>query len=132
MPKTITVSDETYEKIKSEVEADTNKEQKIVRLEIKNRWTGSIIYSSTKTTYKDAVAEAITSDADLRDADLRDADLRGANLSDANLSGANLRDADLRDAELINAKFYGRGGTKPLLKTQLPAFLGALGFVIED
>lgn len=29
-------------------------------------------------------------------------------------------------------KFYGRGGTKELRKSQLPAFLGALGFIIVD
>ena len=44
---------------------------------------------------------------------------------------ADLSDADLRDADLMNAKFYGKGGTKPLKKEQVPVFLKALGFVIE-
>ncbi len=152
-------------------EAETKKEDKIVGICIKSIF-GSVKFQSTKTTYSEAVIEAITSgadlcganlsgadlrganlcdanlrDADLRDADLRDADLRGANLSgadlcdadlrganlcDANLCGADLCDADLRGAELNCAKFYGRGGTKPLKRSQLPNFLGALGFVIED
>ena len=109
---------------------DNKKEVKVIGIAIKNRFTGSIIFQSTKTTYKEAIIEkggANLSDADLSGADLRDADLSGANLSDANL-----RDADLRDAELNSAKFYGRGGTKKLTKAQLPDFLAALGFIIEE
>jgi uncharacterized protein YjbI with pentapeptide repeats len=167
-------------------EAETKKEDKVVGIAIKSV-LGSIRFQSTKTTYKEAVVEAIASDSDLRganlrgadlsdsdlsDANLRDSDLsgadlsganlrgadlsganlRGADLSDANLrdsdlsdanlrdsdlsgadlSGANLRGADLSDAELNCAKFYGRGGTKTLKRSQLPSFLGALGFIIED
>jgi uncharacterized protein YjbI with pentapeptide repeats len=89
------------------------------------------------------LSDANLSGADLRGANLSDANLRGANLSDANLSGANLSgadlrdanlsDADLRDAELESAKFYGKGGTKELKRSQLPNFLGALGFkIVED
>ena len=112
---------------KSVAEQDNKVEEKVIGLAIKNRWTGSIIFQSTKTTYKEAVAEKLAIDANLRDADLRDADLCDANLIDANLSGA-----DLCGAELACAKFYGKGGTKPLKRSQLPAFLGALGFIIED
>lgn len=142
-------------------EAETKKEDKVVGIAIKSV-LGSIRFQSTKTTYKEAVVEAVASGANLSDADLRDADLRGAdlsganlrgadlccaNLSDANLRyanlinanlssadlcGANLSGADLRDAELNCAKFYGRGGTKTLKRSQLPSFLGALGFIIED
>jgi uncharacterized protein YjbI with pentapeptide repeats len=155
-------------------EAENKKEEKVIGIAIKNRWTGEIIFQSTKTTYKEAIIEkggadlsganlrgADLSDANLRGADLRGADLRGANLSgadrgadlrdanlsgadlsganlsEANLSGANLRGADLsgadlRGAELQNVKFYGRGGTRILKRSQLPDFLRALGFVIED
>jgi len=169
---------EEVKKYVSEIETE-KKETKKISIQIKNRWTGSIIFESEKTTYKEAIEQSKTqnngifmrganlsganlSDADLSDADLRDADLRGANLSDAdlsdadlsdadlrgaNLSGANLSDADLSDAdlrgadlsganlsdaELYRALFYGRGGTKPLKRSQLPAFLAALGFVIEE
>ena len=131
----------------NEIESQPKVEEKKIGLAIKNRFTGSIIFQSTKTTWKEAVEEAKKSGADLRGADLslanlRGADLRGANLSEADLSEANLREADLRganlseadlsEAELNCAKFYGRGGTKPLKRSQLHSFLGALGFVIEE
>ena len=117
-------------------EAETKKEDKVVGIAIKSV-LGSIRFQSTKTTYKEAVVEAVASNADLRYADLRganlsDADLRYANLRGADLSGADLRGANLSDAELNCVKFYGRGGTKPLKRSQLPSFLGALGFIIED
>jgi len=139
------------------LEAETKKEENVVGLTIKNHFTGSIIFQSTKTTFKEAVKERLESsadlrkadlsgaylrnadlrnaylrDADLRNADLRDADLRNADLRDADLRNADLRDADLRDAELNCAKFYGKGGTKQLKRSQLPSFLEALGFVIVD
>ena len=134
---------ENLEEVKKFISESENKtEEKVVGLAIKNRFTGSIIFQSTKTTWKEAVVERLASDADLRDADLRvadlsGADLSGANLSDADLSVANLsvadlRGANLRGAELNCAKFYGRGGTKQLKKSQLPDFLGALGFIIAD
>ena len=151
---------------------ENKKEEKVVGIAIRARWTENIIFQSTKTILKDAVIERLASDADLcgadlsgadlsdadlsganlsganlsganlrgadlsdadlSDADLSDADLSGANLRGANLHGANLYGADLRDVELTNAKFYGRGGTKELKRSQLPDFLGALGFVIVD
>jgi len=128
-------------------EEDNKKEEKVIGIAIKNRFTGSIIFQSTKTTYKDAVQELLLSGADpsgadLSDADFSGADLRGVNfrsadLSDADFSGADLRGADFRDAdfrgaELNCAKFFGRGDTKTLTKAQLPAFLGALGFIVID
>src|ERR1035437_1378301 len=170
--KTVLQNLEDCKKFINEIESTPKVEQKVVGLAIKNRWTGSIIFQSTKITYKEAVIERLAnsanlSGANLSGANLRDADfsgtdlshanLRDANLRDANLSGANLRDADLsgtdlshanlrdanlrgadlsdanlRDAEMQNVKFYGRGGTKELRKSQLPDFLGALGFIIVD
>ena len=88
---------------------------KEIKISIKNRWTGSILfeYSSVENTLAKTVLEALKGGADLRDADLRDANLCGANLCEANLCranlrgadlcGANLRDADLRDANLCGA-----------------------------
>jgi uncharacterized protein YjbI with pentapeptide repeats len=87
-----------------------------VKIKIKNRFTGSIIFESKKETIKEAVIEAIKSGADLVDADLRRADFSGANLS---------------GAELHNAKFYGRGGRVVIKKENLEGFLGALGFILE-
>jgi hypothetical protein len=105
-------------------------EEKKVGIAIKNRWTGSIIFQSTKTTFKDAIVEK--GDADLREANLRGADLRDADLRDADLRGADLRGADLSDAELNCAKFYGRGGSVVIKKANLEGFLGALGFKLEE
>ena len=132
-------------------EAETKKEEKVTGIAIKSVF-GSVQFQSTKTTFREAVLEAVSSNANLSDANLSDANLSnanlsnanlsGANLSNANLSGANLSNANLRDAnlcgadlcgaELVSAKFYGRGGTKPLKRSQLPDFLAALGFIIED
>ena len=168
------------EELKKYVAEEDKKEEKVVGIAIKNRFTGEIIFQSTKTTYREAIEERANKNlsyadlcganlcganlrganlsyadlcganlsgadlcgANLRGADLRGADLRGADLCGANLSGADLRDADFSDAdfsdanlsgaEMQNVKFYGRGGTKPLKRSQLPGFLSALGFVIEE
>ena len=122
------------------LEAENKKEEKVIGIAIKNRFTGSIIFQSTKTTYKEAIQEkgdknlrgANLRGADLSEADLSGADLREANLSGADLSGADLRGADLSEAELQNAKFYGHGGSVKIRKENLAGFLGALGFILED
>ena len=97
---------------------------KQIKIEIRNRWTGSVVFEYTKegNTITETVLEAIRRGANLRDANLRDADLRDANLRDANLCdadlcdanlcganlcGANLRDADLCDANLCDADLCG-------------------------
>ena len=68
---------------------------KEIKISIKNRWTGSILfeYSSVDNTLAKTVTEALKGDADLYGANLRGANLRGANLYGANLRGANLRGA---------------------------------------
>ena len=91
--------------------ATMNKE---IKISIKNRWTGSILfeYSSVDNTLAKTVTEALKGGAYLRDANLCDANLRGANLcgaylSGADLSGADLRGADLRGADLCGANLCG-------------------------
>ena len=76
-----------------------------VKIQIKNRWTGSILFEYEKedNTIKDTLIEALKNDAYLRGADLRGADLRGADLRAASLRGADLSGADLRDAYLSSA-----------------------------
>ena len=88
---------------------------KQIKIEIRNRWTGSVVFEYTKegNTITETVLDAIRRGANLRDANLCDADLCDANLCgaylcdanlrSANLSGANLRDADLRCADLCGA-----------------------------
>mgnify|MGYP002576111283 CR=1 FL=1 len=97
---------------------------KQIKIEIRNRWTGSVVFEYTKegNTITETVLDAIRRGADLCDADLCganlcdadlcDANLCGAylcdaNLRSANLSGANLRDADLRCADLCGANLRG-------------------------
>ena len=85
--------------------------KKEIKLEIKY-CDGKICFSSTKTTIKEAVIEAIErgvnlSDANLSGANLSDANLRYANLRGANLSDANLRYANLRYAILIDSTLSG-------------------------
>jgi hypothetical protein len=85
-----------------------------MKIDIKNRWTGLVIYSADAELLKLAdlsganlidadLSGANLSSANLIGADLRGANLRGANLSSAILSGANLIDADLRGANLSSA-----------------------------
>ena len=87
---------------------------KQIKIEIRNRWTGSVVFEYTKegNTITETVLDAIRRDTDLYSADLCNADLRGsnlrcANLCDADLHGANLYGADLRDANLCGADLRG-------------------------
>jgi len=77
---------------------------KQIKIEIRNRWTGSVVFEYTKegNTITETVLDAIR-----RGADLRGADLRGSNLRSANLRSANLCDADLCDANLCGAYLRG-------------------------
>ena len=85
---------------------------KQIKIEISNRWTGSVVFEYTKegNTITETVLDAIRRGANLRDANLRDADLRGANLCDANLRGANLYGADLRGTDLRGANLRDAKG----------------------
>ena len=78
---------------------------KQIKIEIKNRWTGNILfeYLSENNTIKKTVSEAIKSEANLRGANLCGADLRRANLRRADLCEANLRRANLCGADLCEA-----------------------------
>ena len=76
------------------------------RIAIKNRWSGDIIFQSTKTTWKEAVEEAVENCDNLHDVNLREADLNGADLSEADLRDADLCDADLYKANLYKANLH--------------------------
>ena len=82
---------------------------KEIKISIKNRWTGSILfeYSSVDNTLAKTVTEALKGGANLYGANLRGANLRGANLREADLYGANLREADLYGADLREANLRG-------------------------
>ena len=74
-----------------------------MKFEIKNRFSGSLIFSIETESWKLAVEAAIKSNANLRYANLSSANLRYANLRSADLSSANLRYANLRSADLSYA-----------------------------
>ena len=61
-----------------------------IKIEIKNRWTGKILfeYEKENNTIKDTLVEAVSRCADLSCADLSGAYLSGADLRGAYLSGA--------------------------------------------
>lgn len=80
---------------------------KLKNIEIKNRFTEEVMYSSSKTIYKDAVEEAVKSGVNLSEADFYGANLRGVNLSEAGFYEANLRGANLRGAKLCGADLRG-------------------------
>ena len=82
---------------------------KQIKIEIRNRWTGSVVFEYTKegNTITETVLDAIRRGANLRDADLRGANLRDANLCDADLCDADLCDANLCGAYLCGADLYG-------------------------
>ena len=78
-----------------------------MKIEIKHRFTGKVLFDGEFATLALAVVAAVAAGADLIGADLIGANLRGANLSGANLSGANLSGADLRGANLSGANLSG-------------------------
>jgi len=81
--------------------------------QIKNRYTGSVLYRyNSGLNIRQALEKATTEKVDLRGADLYEAslyraNLRGAGLREANLYGANLYGADLYRANLYGADLYG-------------------------
>ena len=64
-----------------------------MKFEIRNRFSGKILFALETTSLKLCVEAAVGSCADLCGADLRDSDLRGADLGGADLRGAYLRGA---------------------------------------
>src|SRR6186713_49028 len=80
-----------------------------LKIEIKSRFTGKILFSYEKenNTIKDTVLKALEDGANLVRANLYGANLDGANLVRANLDGANLYGANLDGANLDGANLDG-------------------------
>jgi uncharacterized protein YjbI with pentapeptide repeats len=78
-----------------------------MQIQIKRRWTGTLLFEGEFETIRDAVLAACAARTDLSGADLSDADLRGAVLRGAVLSGADLRGAVLSGADLRGAVLRG-------------------------
>jgi hypothetical protein len=123
--KTIELTDE-------EVEEIVELKNKPKGVEIKRWDNGEVIYTSSKSTIKEAVEEAVANGISLAFADLSNTNLSDADLSDADLRFANLYNTNLSYADLECAKFYGKGGKRKLKQEQVPDFLKALGFEIEE
>jgi len=81
----------------------------MLKIQIKNRWTGSILfeYEKDKNTIKETLVEAAKKGADLQGADLKGAYLQGAYLKGAYLKGAYLQGAYLQGAYLQDADLQG-------------------------
>jgi hypothetical protein len=74
-----------------------------MKIEIKDRRYGKVLFTTDAETLSAAVLIAIKAKANLGGANLSGADLGGADLGGADLSGADLRSADLRSANLSGA-----------------------------
>ena len=86
-----------------------------MKIEIKNRFTGTVILCGEYESIRDCLERNKEADlwgaylqgANLQEASLQEASLRGANLQEASLRGANLRGADLQEASLRGADLQG-------------------------
>jgi hypothetical protein len=80
-----------------------------VKIEIKNRFTGSVLFAhdAEENTLAITLKMAIAARANLFGANLSGANLSGADLSRADLSGADLSGADLSGANLSGANLFG-------------------------
>ena len=88
-----------------------------MKVEIKSRWSGEVLYSGEHASLKEAVEAAVKAGADLC----------GADLCGADLCGANLRGADLCGARLTGAK-VGKGGDEATLVGSRPVVqIGPIG-----
>jgi uncharacterized protein YjbI with pentapeptide repeats len=84
----------------------------VMKYEIRNRFSGSVIFTAETKSFKLAVEMAVKTGANLSGANLYGANLSraylsGADLSRANLSGADLSGADLSRADLSRANLSG-------------------------
>ena len=78
-----------------------------MKIEIKNRFSGVVIFSLECASWRINLRGADLWGANLGDAELGGANLRGANLGGANLGGADLWGAELGGAELGGADLWG-------------------------
>ena len=78
-----------------------------MKIEIKNRWSGTILFQCEIGSLKLALELAVKQGADLEGANLQGAYLEGANLQGADLQGADLQGAYLEGANLQGAYLEG-------------------------
>jgi Family of unknown function (DUF5758)/Pentapeptide repeats (8 copies) len=110
-----------------------------MKFEIKDRFTGKVIYQDEAESFAALVSAAVKAKANLQSADLRSANLQFANLQFANLQFANLQfanlqfanlqsadlqSADLRSADLQSAKNSEVAQAQTLIVPQEGTFVG--------
>ncbi len=78
-----------------------------MKIEIKSRWTSSVLFSVEARSIKLALEAGVKQGAYLKGADLEGADLEGADLEGAYLKGAYLEGAYLKGAYLEGADLEG-------------------------
>jgi len=83
-----------------------------MKIEIKHRWTGTILFALETESLKLCVEAAVKSKVSLNGANLYGANLDGADLNGANLYGADLYGANLYGADLTSANLYGADLTR--------------------
>lgn len=81
----------------------------IQRIEIKNRWTGEVIFSHEceDNSIAKTVMAAVQNSANLSGSDLSGSDLRYSDLNGSKLSGSDLRYSDLRGSDLRGSDLSG-------------------------
>jgi len=90
-----------------------------MKIEIKNRWTGVVIFSGDYGSLKEAVEAAVGMGVSLNHASLNYASLDGASLNHASLNCASLKGASLNYASLKGASLDGALLDGALLKGAL-------------
>ncbi len=86
----------------------------MTKIEIKNRWTGIVIYSCdvpddvpSGMALRHALEKAVVSNSNLRNSDLSGSDLSGSNLRNSDLSGSDLSGSNLRNSDLSGSNLSG-------------------------
>ena len=98
-----------------------------MKIELKHRWNGSILFSIEASSLKLALEAAVQQGAHLEGADLKGADLKGAHLEGAYLKGAYLEGAYLKGAYLKGADLEGADLEGAYLKGPKEDFWKVLG-----
>jgi len=78
-----------------------------MKIQIKNRFTGKVIFEVEALNIKIAVELAVKQGSDLRGSNLSYSDLRGSNLRGSNLSCSDLRGSNLRGSNLSYSDLRG-------------------------
>ena len=78
-----------------------------MKYEIKNRWTGDVIFSAETKNFKLAVKMAVEQKINLSNSNLSNSNLSGSDLSGSNLSGSDLRSSDLSNSNFRGSNFRG-------------------------